>query len=115
MNGVVLGALILNWVVLAVVAVLVVGILRYLGSIQQRLELQAPRITKFEAGQPISAFTLPELDGRERSSDELIGQGRSTMLLILTTTCSECEAIARQIVELTRRPGGLTRLGWDFS
>lgn len=103
----------INFLVLILIALLVAGILRHLQSLQMRLEESIPHITRFEAGEPVTSFTLADLAGRDISSDGLIGNGQPSVLLLLTASCAECDAIVNQLVELTTRPGGMGSIGWN--
>ncbi|MGH2443736.1 MAG: peroxiredoxin family protein [Chloroflexota bacterium] len=103
----------LQWVLLVLVTVLLVGVLRYLSSVQERIELAAPHITKFELRDRVSDFELPGLDGRSVASRSLIGCGVRAVILLLNPGCSSCKTAMMQVAELALRDGGLTRIGWS--
>jgi len=94
------------------IGLLVAGILRYLGGIQQRLEALAPRISGLSSGDTMPDFHLKTLDGVEARRDDVVGGGVRTVLLVLNDQCDACEVVARQCVELAERDGGLAGLGW---
>ncbi|MGI8968696.1 MAG: TlpA family protein disulfide reductase [Chloroflexota bacterium] len=113
MTGVWVVAFALQWTLLVLVAVLLVGVLRYLSSVQERIELAAPHITKFELRDHVSDFDLPDLDGRTVGSSSLIGCGTRAIILLLNPGCSSCKTAMMQVAELASRDGGLARIGWS--
>lgn len=104
-----------TWLVLAMVVLLLAGCLRFLNGLQDRIEQSIPHVTAMELGETVIHFRLPALHSdRVVDSESFVSAGHTTLLLVLTTTCGDCEAVARQIAELTRRPGGIPALGWSI-
>ncbi len=112
MSGIWLAAFLVESALLLVLLVLVAGVLRYLGQIQDRLQQAIVHVTRFALDDAIPAFTLPDFEGRPFNSSAVIGTGRRTLLLLLTTTCASCEGVIRQVAELASRTNFST-LGWD--
>jgi hypothetical protein len=105
----------MTWAVVILIVIVLAGVLRYLGTLQTRIGESVPRTTVLERGDRVPAFQLTELHGGSVvGSDQIIGTGTATILLLLTATCTECEVIAKQIGELTKRPGGLPALRWSI-
>lgn len=111
MSGIWLVAFLVESALLLVLLVLVAGVLRYLGQIQDRLQQAIVHVTRFGLDDAIPAFTLPDFEGHAFSSSTVIGTGRPTLLLLLTTTCASCEGVIRQVAEISSRKDFRT-LGW---
>lgn len=88
MHGIWLLTFVAQWILLLTLTLFVVGILRYMAGIQERLELAAPHISRFDVGERVSDFVLPDITGRVVDSREFIGNGNSTILLFLNPECS---------------------------
>lgn len=114
MSGIWLVAFVLQWVVLLLLTALLAGVLRYMNTFRERVAQTVPHVTRFEVGERIDAFTLPDLNGRLVASKDLLGQNKRVMLLMMSTTCDSCRALIAQVDELARRDGGLRSLGWSF-
>jgi peroxiredoxin len=112
-NGFWLAVSIVQWLLLIVLYFIVFGILRYLGSIRSQIEQAAPRITRFNPGDGVADFTLPDAEGNSTSLTQFFQHGQKILLLILSTTCSTCEGIVMQVAELARRKEGLRTAGWS--
>jgi redoxin len=112
MNGFWLVVSGVQWLLLIVLYLLFFGVLRHLGSIQSRIEQAAPRITRFDLGDRVSDFTLPDLNNDSISLSQFFHRGQKVLLLVLSTTCSTCEAIVAQLAELAGRERGLPAAGW---
>lgn len=112
MQGVWIVAFVLQWIALLVLLLLVAGLFRYLGSIQERIDLATPRATRFELGGSIDHFVLADLQGRSIESKNLLE--RKSLLLFVSANCNACKTTLKQIAELARREGGLKGLGWGF-
>jgi peroxiredoxin len=112
-NGFWLVVSIVQWFLLIVLYFLVFGMLRYLGSIQSRIEQAAPRVTRFDLGDRITDFTLPDTEGNTISLFSSFTVGKKVLLLVLSSTCGTCEAIVRQLAELASREGGIQAMGWS--
>ncbi len=113
MNGFWLFVSVVQWLLLIVLYLLFFGVLRYLGSIQSRVEQAVPRITRFDLGDRVSDFTLPDLNNDSISLSQSFHRGQKVLLLVLSTTCSTCEAIVAQLAELAGRERGLRVAGWS--
>jgi cytochrome oxidase Cu insertion factor (SCO1/SenC/PrrC family) len=99
---------------LLLLVVLLAGVLRYLAAFQEKVRLAAPTISIFEVGQFVGDFTLPDIEGNSVASTSLIGRGQNTLLLLLSATCGSCQTLIEQVVELTRRTGGVRATGWHL-
>jgi hypothetical protein len=113
MNGFWLFVSVVQWLLLIVLYLLFFGVLRYLGSIQSRIEQAVPRITRFDLGDRVSGFALPDLNNDSISLSQSFHRGQKVLLLVLSTTCSTCEAIVAQLAELAGRERGLRVAGWS--
>jgi hypothetical protein len=77
------------------------------------MEEAAPQVTKFETGEQVGDFTLPKLHGgTPLSLRQVLSRSQQVALLLLSCTCSTCEAIVQQVAELERRPASLKSIGW---
>jgi peroxiredoxin len=113
MAGLWIVAFVLQWVLLLLLTVLMVGVLRYLGFIQQNIHLVIRYASRFEQGDRISHFELPDLEGLSVVSKTLLDASQRTLLLFLNTSCSGCKAVIRYLADLIKREGGLKGLGWS--
>jgi peroxiredoxin len=103
MQGIWLLAFIVQWVPVLLLALLVVGILRYLHSVQERWDLAVPAISKYEIRQKIDDFELPDMsDTKIKSRDVLRSSGSA--ILFVTPSCRSCLALLDQVSELVNRP-----------
>lgn len=110
MNGVWLVLFVAQWAVVFVLGLLMVGVLRYLSRIQEKIDLAAPQISSFNLGEPIAEFQLPTSDGHDFSLSALRSRNRPSLLLFLTPTCGSCKVLLQQLNELAERPKP-----WDAS
>ncbi|MDQ2913494.1 MAG: hypothetical protein M3T56_09585 [Chloroflexota bacterium] len=113
MTGLWLLAFVLQWILIALIILVMAGILRYLAILQERIGQAIPHVTRFAKDESATSFTLPDLDGHpyEFRPQSI---GRQTLLLILTTHCGTCEVVLRQAVEIAQRPKGLATIGWSM-
>lgn len=103
MQGFWLLAFVVQWSLVLILTVLVVGILRYLHSVQERWDLAVPAISKYEIRQKIDDFELPDVSGTKiKSRDVLLASG--AVILVVTSSCRSCLALLTQISELVNRP-----------
>lgn len=100
-------AFILQWVLLLLITAVVIGMARYLGSIQERIETTAPTVTKYDKGDVLEDFELPDLSGRGVALANVIGQGRKAMLFYLSPDCVSCKTVVMQLEEVATRSSGL--------
>jgi len=114
MEGIWLIAFVLQWILLLLLAVLMGGVLRLLGSVQQRLQLVAPPTSRFELGERVSDFELPDLDGRLFTSNSVVGFNQKVLLLFLNITCISCKTVVERVAELANQGRRLKELGWSF-
>lgn len=90
----------LQWFLLLVMAVLLIGVLRRLGSFSPN------SLRNLEVGDMLPRLEAVRADGSMWTSDMLLGS--EVVLLVVSTTCQACDILLDQLVELTRRPvGGL--------
>jgi hypothetical protein len=103
MQGIWVLTFLVQWVLVLLLAVLVVGILRYLHSVQERWDLAVPAISKYEIRQKIDDFELPDVSGTKiRSRDVFLPSG--VAILVVTPSCRSCLALLDQVSELVKRP-----------
>ncbi|MBX5457010.1 MAG: redoxin domain-containing protein [Thermogemmatispora sp.] len=112
MTGLWLLVFLVQWLLLIVLYCIVFAILRYLASLQSRLGQASVRVTRFEAGDKVSDFTLTDVAGQATSLGQFLQRGRKVLLLLLSASCTTCRAIVAQLDELASRPGGVPALGW---
>lgn len=102
MQGIWLLAFVMQWALVLLLAALVVGILRYLHSVQERWDLAVPAISKYEIRQKIDDFELPDISGTKiKSRDVLLASGSA--ILVVTPSCRSCLALLDQVSELVNR------------
>lgn len=114
MQGLWLVAFGLQWLLILILCVLVAGILRYLGSIQEKIDLVAPAISRFALGERVSEFTLQDIWGNTFASTSWIGQREQVMLLFLNPTCDGCKTVVKQLAEVLQRPERVEGEEWSF-
>jgi len=114
MHGIWLVAFVLQWILLLLLAVLFAGVLRFLASFQEKIQLAAPPVSRFELGERVGAFELPDLVSRTISSQDVLQRYPQSLLLLLTPTCTSCRMVLSQVAELASRDGGLGRLNSQF-
>lgn len=114
MTGIWLIVFVLQWLLLLLLAVLMVGVLRYLSFVQRNIHLVAQYSSRFDLGERISHFELPDLEGLPVVSKVLFNRNQRTVLLFLSTSCSGCSALVSYLANLVRKEGGLKRFGWSI-
>lgn len=114
MTGMWIVAFVLQWVLLLLLTVLLIGVLRYLGLVQKNIHLVTRYASRFEEGDHINHFELADLEGLPVVSKALLSQSKKTLLFFLTPGCSGCKAVISQIANLARAEGGLKKFGWSF-
>ncbi len=90
MTGMWFIAFVLQWVLLLLLAVLMVGVLRYLNFVQRNIHLVTQYASRFDQGDRISHFELPNLEGLPVVSKKLFDTSQRTLLLFLSPSCSGC-------------------------
>lgn len=113
MTGMWLVAFVLQWVLLLLFAVLLVGVLRYLSFIQQNIHLVMQYASRFEQGDRIKHFELLNLEGLPIVSRALLRMNQRTLLLFLNTSCHGCEAVIHFLSDLVKEEGSLRKFGWS--
>jgi hypothetical protein len=104
----------LQWILLLLLAVLMIGTLRYLGFVQRNIHLVTHYASRFDTGDHLSNFKLPSLAGLPVVSDILFDTNQQTILLFLSTTCSGCSSVISFLVNLVKKEGGLKKFGWSI-
>jgi hypothetical protein len=84
-------------VVLVLLGVLMAGVLRYLQSVQERIALATPAISRYEIGERIDPLSLPALDGGEFALDTLTLAGQAAVVLVVAPGCSSCRTVMTQL------------------
>ncbi|SRR5579884_446722 len=107
-------ALILQWIFLLLLALMMVGVLRYLSFVQRNIHLVIRYASRFEPGDKITHFELADLNGLPVLSKNVLRNNEKTLLLFLNGSCSSCKKIVKYVADLAKREGGLKGLGWAF-
>ncbi|MGH2411438.1 MAG: peroxiredoxin family protein [Chloroflexota bacterium] len=115
MQGPWIAVFVAQWVLLVFLTVLVAGVLRYLGAIQERLTLAAPHISRYELGDAIDSFTLPTIDGEELRTQDLLRGPVGALIFLLSPSCPACKTMVAQVAEVAERPDRLAKLGWSIA
>lgn len=102
MQGLWLIAFLVQWAIVLMLAVLVIGILRYLASVKERWNLAIPAITKYELQQRIDDFELPDVAGMIVKSTNLLTRS-GAIILVVTATCQSCTVLLAQVSEIASR------------
>ncbi len=113
MTGIWIIAFALQWVLLLLLAILTVGVLRYLSFVQNNIHLVTRYASRFEEGDRISHFELPNLEGLPVVSKKMLEASQRTVLLFLSPSCSGCSAVIRYLTDRVKRKEDLRRLGWS--
>jgi len=113
MSGMWIVAFALQWIVLLIFAVLIVGVLRYLRFVQSNIHVVTHYASRFEQGDRISHFELPGLKGLPVVSKALLKTSQRTLLLFLSPSCSGCDTVMDDLANLVKREQGLGKLGWS--
>ncbi len=114
MEGIWLVAFVLQWIIVLLLVVLMVGVLRYLDFVRRNIHLVTRYASRFEEGDRINRFELSDLNGLPAVSDVLLSANSKTLLFFLNTGCSGCKAAVKLVADLAKREGGLKRFGWSF-
>lgn len=114
MIGIWVVAFVLQWALLLLLAILMIGVLRYLSFVQRNIHLVTRYASRFEQGDRISHFELSDLNGLPVLSKTLLSANSKTLLFFLSVGCSGCTAVVRQIADLAKHEGGLKRFDWSF-
>jgi methylamine dehydrogenase accessory protein MauD len=106
-----LAAFAVQWVVIALLAVMMVGLLRQVGMLHERLgpvgALTLPGGPK--VGDIAPAFDLPSLTGGQVRVGGMNEGGTSTLLFFLSPTCAICKTMLPILLSMAREHRG-TRL-----
>jgi hypothetical protein len=104
-NGIWLVLFVSQWTLLLLLSAVLIGVLRYLSRIQDRIDLAAPQISRFETHQAVGDFELPTSEGTVSSLSSELDSIGPAVVLFLTPACGSCKAVQTQLVELaSRRP-----------
>lgn len=106
-------AFILQWIILLIFAVLIVGVLRYLNFVQSNIQAVTDYASRFERGDRISHFELPGLEGLPVISKALFKTNQRTLLLFLSPSCRGCEAVMDELTSLVKHERGLSKFEWS--
>lgn len=102
MQGLWLIAFLVQWAIVLMLAVLVIGVLRYLVSVKERWNLAIPAVTKYELQQRIDDFELPNVAGVRIKSTDLLSRSGAIILLV-SATCQSCRALLTQVSDIATR------------
>jgi len=114
MHGIWVVAFVLQWIVLALLMILMAGTLRYLSGAQERLELVAPHISNFDIGEEVPPFELFDVHGHVVGIDGIIRRHSNTLILLISPGCTACKTLVMQLNELGSRVGKFSSLGWGI-
>jgi thiol-disulfide isomerase/thioredoxin len=103
MTGMWIIAFALQWVLLLLLTVLMIGTLRYLGLVQKNIHLVTRYTSRFEEGDRVGHFELADLKGLPVVSEALLSQDKKTLLFFLTPGCGGCKAVISQIADLAKK------------
>jgi hypothetical protein len=89
-----------QWIVIALLCLVCIGILRYLAVFRERMELAAPPTTALSIGERV-----PELEFQRVDTGEALRfpRGRACLLAFVTSNCGSCSALLTQVDEIIRR------------
>ena len=76
-------AYILQWIVVVFLVCIMAGVLRYLGSIQDKIEEAIPLTSRYVRGEHTMKFELPDLQGHLVDSSSLLKKDQKLLLLFL--------------------------------
>jgi hypothetical protein len=95
-----IAVIVTQWIVIAILCLVCIGILRYLAVFRERMELAAPSTTALSIGERI-----PELEFQRVDTDSTfqVPRGRACMLAFVSTTCGGCTAFLTQVDEILIR------------
>jgi hypothetical protein len=107
-----IAAFILQWIVLLLLCVLLLGVLSRMGDLGQSevLATASTPVTSLIDGDVIPVFHARTLSGDDWSSVELLGQHRRGILLVGTKECHACGILDRELIELSNRFDGIANL-----
>ncbi len=114
MTGMWIVAFVLQWILLLLLTILLIGSLRYLGRVQKNIHLVTRYSTRFEEGDHIGHFELSDLNDLPVVSNALLHNGKKTLLFFLSPGCSGCKAVIHQVTDLAKREGNLENFEWSF-
>ena len=104
MQGPWLIAFFVQWMLVIILLVLVVGILRYLSSVKERWTLAVPAITRYELGEIVADFEAPDMRNSPIKIKELLSRfNRGIVILFVSAKCTACETSMQQVIELLSR------------
>jgi peroxiredoxin len=114
MTGIWIVAFALQWVLLLLLAILTVGVLRYLSFVQNNIHLVTRYASRFEEGDRIGRFELSDLNGLPVLSKTLLNTSKKTLLFFLSTSCNGCDAVIHRLASLSKQNEGLKKYEWSF-
>lgn len=103
MQGAWLIAFTVQWVMVLILALLVIGILRHLVIMEQRWNLATPPISAYEKGQRIAEFELPNPTGTKLRSSDLLDQSDGGVILFVSASRSACVTLLTQVAAIVTR------------
>ena len=104
---------VIQWILVLLLAVLMVGVLRYLSFVQRNIHLVMQYSSRFDQGDRISHFKLPNLEGLPVLSKTLLKGSQRTILLFLSPSCNGCDAVISYLANFAKDEGGLRKFGWS--
>ena len=107
-------AFIFQWILLAILALLVVGLLRQAASQPVASDPQA--FGRLSLGDQLPTLRAKTLSGYSWSSKDLVGEHDGGILLFVTSECPACRILISQLRELsTRAPQQLRASPWGVA
>lgn len=112
MTMVFLAAFALQWLVIAAMALVMVGLFRQIGLLHERLGPVGALTLSGGAGvgEQAPAFELPSLTGDALTIGGTAQDGRSTLLFFLSPTCPVCKSMLPVLLSIARENAATTRL-----
>src|SRR5215470_881063 len=96
-------AVAIEGVFLLIIGLLLAGVLRYLGSIQDRIDLAAPSVARLQPGDHVEPFEAPTIGGGSFDITLAASDGRGLVLLFIAPGCSSCKYLLTQLDDLGQR------------
>lgn len=112
MNEVFLVAFALQWVAIIGLALMMVGLLRQVGMLHERLGPVGALTLSGGAkvGETAPAFELPSLTGGDVRVGGIAADSRSTLVFFLSPTCPVCKSMLPVLLSVAKENAATTRL-----
>lgn len=105
MSAIWIVAFVAQWILLITLFLLMIGLLRYVAPVKDHIDATVPHISRYDVGDRLADFALPDLDGRMISSASILQSGQRALILLVSAGCSPCKTLVMQLEELFGRTG----------